>query len=121
MKVEDLLKKDKSFEKALKSLEENLVRGRKRKYRISVACPWKEVNKNFPKIRIPADLPRGAIVGRVDLADCVKSSRSKWFFGPYGFVLTNPVEFEKPIPFKGKLGLFEVELEKKKEKYAAHL
>jgi len=52
--------------------------------------------------------------------DCVTSSRSKWFFGPYGFVLKNPVEFEKPIPFKGKLGLFEVELEEEKKKYAAH-
>jgi len=37
MKVEDLLKTDKSFEKALKSMEENLVEGRKRKYRVSVA------------------------------------------------------------------------------------
>jgi mRNA-degrading endonuclease RelE of RelBE toxin-antitoxin system len=39
MNVEDLLKRDKSFEKALKHMEENLVKGRKRKYRISVACP----------------------------------------------------------------------------------
>jgi mRNA-degrading endonuclease RelE of RelBE toxin-antitoxin system len=39
MNVEDLLKRDKSFEKALKRMEENLVKGRKRKYRISVACP----------------------------------------------------------------------------------
>jgi len=37
MKVEDLFKKDKSFEKALKRMEENLVKGRKRKYRVSVA------------------------------------------------------------------------------------
>jgi mRNA-degrading endonuclease RelE of RelBE toxin-antitoxin system len=37
MEVEDLLKTDKSFEKALKSMEENLVKGRKIKYRISVA------------------------------------------------------------------------------------
>jgi len=37
MKVEDLLKRDKSFEKALKHMEENLVKGRKRKYRVSVA------------------------------------------------------------------------------------
>ena len=66
------------------------------------------VSKNFQKIRIPTDLPRGAIVGRVDLVDCVASSRSRWFFGPYGFVLKNPVEFGKPIPYKGRLGLFEV-------------
>jgi hypothetical protein len=37
MKVEDLLNTDKSFEKALKRMEENLVKGRKRKYRVSVA------------------------------------------------------------------------------------
>jgi len=37
MKVEDLLRRDKSFEKALKRMEDNLVEGRKRKYRISVA------------------------------------------------------------------------------------
>jgi len=37
IKVEDLLKRDKSFEKVLKRMEENLVKGRKRKYRVSVA------------------------------------------------------------------------------------
>jgi hypothetical protein len=37
MKVEDLLQRDKSFEKALKGMEENLVKGTKRKYRVSVA------------------------------------------------------------------------------------
>jgi len=39
MKVEDLLKRDKLFEKVLKRMEENLVKGRKRKYRVSVAWP----------------------------------------------------------------------------------
>jgi len=33
MKVEDFL------EKALKRMKENLVKGKKRKYRVSVACP----------------------------------------------------------------------------------
>lgn len=37
MKVEELLRTDKSLKKALKLMEENLVKGRKRKYRISVA------------------------------------------------------------------------------------
>jgi len=36
-KVKDLLRKDKSFKNALTRMEENLVKGRKRKYRISVA------------------------------------------------------------------------------------
>ena len=37
IKVEDLLRKDKSFKNALTLMKENLVKGRKRKYRISVA------------------------------------------------------------------------------------
>jgi hypothetical protein len=39
MRVEDLLKRDKLFEKALKRIEENLVEEKKRKYRVSAACP----------------------------------------------------------------------------------
>jgi hypothetical protein len=34
---------------------------------------------------------------------------SYWFFGPIGFVLDNPVLYDKPIPFQDKLGLFEPE------------
>jgi len=37
IKVEDLVRRDRSFEKALKRMRENLVKGRKRKYRVSVA------------------------------------------------------------------------------------
>ncbi len=37
MKVEDLLRRDRSLEKTLKRMRENLVKGRKRKYRVSVA------------------------------------------------------------------------------------
>jgi len=37
IKVEDLLRRDRSFERALKRMRENLVKGRKRKYRVSVA------------------------------------------------------------------------------------
>jgi len=36
-KVEDLLRRDRSFEKALKFMEANSVKGRKRKYRITEA------------------------------------------------------------------------------------
>jgi hypothetical protein len=68
----------------------------------------KWVVRNFPKIRIPIHLPRGAILGRVELADCVTASGNRWFFGPYGFVLKNPVEFKKPVPYKGRLGIFDV-------------
>ena len=48
-----------------------------------------------------------AIVGRVDLVDVVTQSRSSWFEGPFGFVLRNP-EIIKPIPCRGRMGLFDV-------------
>ena len=55
----------------------------------------------------PGNLPRGGIIGSVNLADCLYQSDSPWFQGPYGFVLSDP----KPrpfIPFKGQLGFFDV-------------
>ena len=53
---------------------------------------------------------RGAIVGEVDIVDCVICSDNPWFVGQYGFVLANPVAYDEPIPCKGMLGLFNVEL-----------
>ena len=53
------------------------------------------------------DLPRGGIVGTVEIADCVTGSDSPWFTGPYGFMLRNP----RPLPFvpwRGRLGFFDV-------------
>jgi hypothetical protein len=51
--------------------------------------------------------PRGAVIGEVDIIDCVDRSSSPWYLGRYGFILANPVLYEKPIPCKGKLGFFE--------------
>src|SRR5215207_9203094 len=42
-------------------------------------------------------MTRGAIVGVVDLVDCVESHSSSWFEGPYGFVLANAKMLERPI------------------------
>lgn len=50
----------------------------------------------------------GAILGFVDIVDCVDTHRSKWFEGPYGYVLANPTPLEHPVPCKGQLGLWEV-------------
>lgn len=55
-------------------------------------------------------IPRGAIIGEVDLVDCVTENKSIWFTGKYGFVLANPQLYEKPIPYPGRLGLFNVTL-----------
>ena len=54
-----------------------------------------------------ADLPRGAIVGLVDLVDCVTGHPSAWFEGPFGFVLANPRPL-RPIPCRGALQLFDL-------------
>lgn len=49
----------------------------------------------------------GAILGTVDIVDCVQHSDSKWFVGEYGFVLKNPRRCY-PIYGNGKLGFWPV-------------
>ena len=56
-------------------------------------------------IMIP-ELVTGAVIGEVDIVDCVTQSDSPWFDGPCGLVLANPVAYVKPIPCKGQLGFF---------------
>lgn len=54
------------------------------------------------------ELPRGGIVGSVEIMGCVTASKSPWFFGKYGFLLRHPT----PLPFqplKGQLGFFEAQ------------
>jgi len=53
----------------------------------------------------------GCIIGEVDIVDYVTESKSPWFIGRYGFVLANPVLYDKPIPCMGKLGFFEPKIE----------
>jgi hypothetical protein len=52
-------------------------------------------------------LPRGGILGRARIVDCVMSSGSPWFYGPFGFVLDDiePLPFR---PYRGALGFFDV-------------
>jgi hypothetical protein len=55
-----------------------------------------------------SELPRGGIVGEVEIADCVTEHSSPWFTGPYGFVLRNA----RILPFKplpGALRFFDVD------------
>jgi len=57
----------------------------------------------------------GAIIGEVDIVDCVRNHISPWFTGPYGYVLENPIFYEDGIhPYKGRLGFFEVKFTKTK-------
>jgi hypothetical protein len=56
-------------------------------------------------IAIPETLPLGGIVGEARIVDCVEDYSSRWFNGPFGFVLTDvkPVDF---VPCRGALGFF---------------
>jgi len=54
------------------------------------------------------DLILGAILGVVDLVDCVEQKRSKWFGGPFGWILENSRTLDKPIKCKGKLSLWKL-------------
>jgi hypothetical protein len=60
--------------------------------------------------RVPSseDLVKGAIIGLVDIVDCVSQHSSPWFFGPYGFVLANPRPLKKPIRCSGALNFWKV-------------
>jgi hypothetical protein len=60
------------------------------------------------------DLPRGGVVGSVEVVDCVKTSDSPWFMGEFGFVLRDP-QILPFRPFKGALGFFNVPDELLKE------
>jgi hypothetical protein len=64
---------------------------------------------------------KNALIGTVDLVDCVHGHDSKWYMGKeifderrnkmrnnYALVLANPRLLPTPISYKGKLGLFEV-------------
>jgi hypothetical protein len=54
-------------------------------------------------------LPLGGIVGSVEIVDCVPRSDSRWWSGPWGWVLRNP----RPLPFtpcQGALGFFRPDL-----------
>ena len=57
----------------------------------------------------PLELHRGGYVGIAEVVDCVTTSDSPWFVGPFGFVIRNarPIEF---IPAKGMLGFYGVKL-----------
>lgn len=65
------------------------------------------IPENLKPLPLAHELECGGVVGSVDIVDCVTTSASPWFCGPYGFVLANP----KPlrfIPCRGRLGIFNV-------------
>lgn len=55
----------------------------------------------------PSELPRGAVVGIVDIVDCVDDSASAWASrGELHYCLSSPRALKEPIPAKGALGFW---------------
>jgi len=52
----------------------------------------------------------GHILGSIVITGQVTKSDNPWFTGPYGYTLEYPEMLPKAIPYKGKLGFFEVDL-----------
>jgi hypothetical protein len=58
-------------------------------------------------ITLPAHYDRGGFVGVANITGCVTDSKSPWFEGPYGFLISDarPIPFH---PYRGLLNLWEV-------------
>lgn len=60
---------------------------------------------DWPDIPRPRGFDYGGIIGEAVIVGCVTDSRSRWFQGPFGFLIRDA----KPLPFrpcKGQLGFF---------------
>jgi hypothetical protein len=68
----------------------------------------KSLNVDIPTEKtMPNDFPFGAIVGAVNIVDCVENHSSRWAIAGYWhWVLEDAIVFEKPIFCKGQLGLW---------------
>ena len=62
-------------------------------------------NNDIPVPRT-RDLPTGCIVGSVRIAGVVTERTSRWYSGPYGWVLEAPIPVEEHVPCRGRLGLW---------------
>lgn len=70
-----------------------------------------ELDVKFPVGVSPpskSDMILGAAVGVAEIVDAVQRSSSKWFTGPYGFVLRNPRALPHPVSCKGNMGIWDV-------------
>ncbi len=75
------------------------------------AC--KKIGLPVPTLEDLRATPRGAIIGLVDIVECVSlvdvpRAQRAWALGPYCYFLTRARMFKQPIPYKGSLGFFNV-------------
>ncbi len=63
-----------------------------------------------PGVAPPSDdrLTLRAVIGIVEIVDVVTRSPSRWFTGPFGFVLRNPRVLSRPVPCPGNQRIWTV-------------
>ena len=95
-----------------------------------VHAPIKIKKEEYKKLKIKKKLTTGAIIGKVELYDVkkyetlkeIQIDKKKHFVSivskekRFGFILKNAKPFRIPIPWKGQLGFFDVNLPKIKMK-----
>ena len=95
-----------------------------------IHAPLKIIKEDVKRLKINKKFVTGAIVGKVEIYDVKKYDSQKqvkldqkFHFASknfhdraFGFLLKNAKSFRIPIPYKGQLGLFDVELPKSKIK-----
>ena len=74
-----------------------------------------EINPTMKRL---SEFPRGVILGRVEMIDCVRVDRlakyfteerdTRWAFGPFCWVFKNAIALREPIRYRGQQGLFDV-------------
>ena len=91
-----------------------------------IHAPIKIRKEDYKKLKIKENLTTGAIIGKVELYDVKKYeslkeiqedknqhfSTKKFQKKTFGFILKNSKPLRIPIPWKGQLGFFNVELPK---------
>jgi len=95
-----------------------------------IHAPSKIRKEDCKRLKLSSKLPAGAIIGKAEIYDVkkysskveVKKDAKKHFASKnyydrkYGFCLRNAKEFRVLIPYKGKLGFFDVNLKPKLKK-----
>lgn len=72
----------------------------------------KKIDRHFDKNRskawekamgivFPPNYATGSIIGSVQYDGVVEESDSLWFDGPYGWLVSNPIQYAEPIPARG--------------------
>lgn len=75
---------------------------------------WRWLCQFMPEVRNKIlalderDMQHSAIIGQVNMTDCVTHHPSPYFFGPYGHVYEDAALYKTPIPYKGTQRIFNV-------------